>query len=125
MRLMRQKVDELKVRDKIADVEERKREIITITNIVKEELSGLVLQNYEHTLLIDEINVLKHYFRTNLFYLEDIKTEEINMNIIKAQYIDYFNSLRRRMSINEKYKMNVTFDLNINLLNIKNNSNLF
>ena len=101
------------------DYEMRKEELIYIKDIIEEELSKLVAHDYELSLIPKEIKVLDDFFKNNILNLDEIKENEINTNIVKIDYINYFNRLRRGMNIKEKYKFNVTFSININLLNIK------
>ena len=113
------KVDNLIQLNQITDYELRKGEIVYIKNIIEEQLSKLVINDYELSLSQVEIKILNEYFKSNILNLDDIQENEINMNIIKRDCVNYFNILRKGMSIKEKYKFNITFDININLINIK------
>lgn len=97
----------------------RKGEIVYIKNIIEEELSKLVVNDYELSLSQEEIKILDDYFKSNILNLDDIQANEINLEVVKIDCVNYFNRLRKDMSIKEKYKFNITFDININLLNIK------
>ena len=91
----------------------RKGEIVYIKSIIEEELSKLVINDYELSLSKEEIKILDDYFKNNILNLDDIQSNEINLDIVKIDCVSYFNGLRKGMSVKEKYKFNITFDINI------------
>ena len=107
------KVDNLIEINQLTDYELRKGEIVYIKSIIEEELSKLVINDYELSLSKEEIKILDDYFKNNILNLDDIQSNEINLDIIKIDCISYFNGLRKGMSVKEKYKFNITFDINI------------
>lgn len=113
------KVDNLIEINQLTDYELRKGEIVYIKSIIEEELSKLVINDYELSLSKEEIKILDDYFKNNILNLDDIQSNEINLDIVKIDCVSYFNGLRKGMSVKEKYKFNITFDININLLNLK------
>ena len=82
---------------------------------IDEELPNLVINDYENPLSNDKISAFVKYFKNNILNIDDIPYNEvtINNNPIDRKIIDYFNNLRRRMSIKNKLKFNVTFEANI------------
>ena len=113
------KVDNLIEINQLTDYELRKGEIVYIKSIIEEELSKLVINDYELSLSKEGIKILDDCFKNNILNLDDIQSNEINLDIVKIDCVSYFNGLRKGMSVKEKYKFNITFDININLLNLK------
>ena len=118
-------INKLEKKKNNSDIDDRINDMNSIKSSIDEELPNLVINDYENPLSNDKISAFAKYFKNNFLNINDIPYNEvtINNNPIDRKYIDYFNDLRRRMSIKNKLKFNVTFEANIYLINISKKLN--
>ena len=118
-------INKLEKKKNNSDIDDRINDMNSIKSSIDEELPNLVINDYENPLSNDKISAFAKYFKNNFLNINDIPYNEvtINNNPIDRKYIDYFNDLRRRMSIKNKLKFNVTFEANIYLINISKELN--
>jgi len=118
-------INKLEKKKNNSDIDDRINDMNSIKSSIDEELPNLVINDYENPLSNDKISAFDKYFKNNFLNINDIPYNEvtINNNPIDRKYIDYFNDLRRRMSIKNKLKFNVTFEANIYLINISKKLN--
>ena len=118
-------INKLEKKKNNSDIDDRINDMNSIKSSIDEELPNLVINDYENHLSNDKISAFAKYFKDNFLNINDIPYNEvtINNNPIDRKYINYFNDLRRRMSIKNKLKFNVTFEANIYLINISKKLN--
>ena len=126
IKFLQDKINELIPEEKIGDLNYYIKSITELKNSLKEEISNLVLQDYALSLSKGEIRKLDKYFKENILNTDDIHINDMdntNDNLVYINGMNYFNNLRKNMNIKEKLKLNVTFEENICLINIKKRIN--
>jgi len=118
-------INKLEKKKNDSNIDDRINDMNSIKYSIDEELTNLVINDYENPLSNDKISAFAKYFKNNFLNINDIPYNEvtINNNPIDRKYINYFNDLRRRMSIKNRLKFNVTFEANIYLINISKKLN--
>ena len=108
------------LKQNVDDFNERKNLMLKIKSHIDKELSNLVIKNFDLSLNDLEIEAFANYFNKNIYNINDIQANEIAINNepIEINYINYFNDLRRRMCIKDRLKLNITFDANMQMINI-------
>lgn len=86
---------------------------------IKDELASLVLKDYQLNLSENKIKCFSEYFKDNILNLNDINISEEDGYEGIMNDVNYFNELRRKMTIKEKIKFNISFRINILLINMK------
>ena len=122
VKAIQDKVNSLLQDDEISDDNYYYNLIIELENRIDIELSNLVLKDYNLSLSNKQISTLNKYFKENILNADDIKIndmEHTDDNLVFINGINYFNNRRKNMSVKERLKFNITFEENINLLNIK------
>ena len=122
IKFIQDKTNELIPEEKIGDFNYYYKSIIELKNSLEEEISNLPLKDCTISLSKGEIRKLDKYFKEKILNTDDIQINDINNtndNLIYINSMNYFNNLRKNMTIKEKLKLNVTFEKNICLINIK------
>ena len=113
------KFDDLTKDNDINIYNEYKSEMMDVNDRITKELSKNVIKNCEFSLSKGEIFVLNNYLKNNILSVGNLNLNEIDSDKIKEEHINFFNRLINNMSIKERLKFNVTFEENMNLLNLK------
>ena len=101
-----------------------KERILSAKETIDEELSHLVLSEYELNLKYHDIKYISRFFSENIFNLDNIQIDNVKIfgQSLKDE-IYYFNELLKKMNIKQKLKFCLTLKENIELINIKRKIN--
>ena len=107
----------------IFNYDKHKSDMLSIRTLINNNLSKLILKDYEISLSNEEIVAFGEYFNHNPYDIDDIRKNEIKVrNLpINENYVNYFNAKRREMPIKDRLKFNITFEENIFMVNILKN----
>ena len=97
-----------------------KEKILRAKEKTDEDLSQLVLSEYDLNLTGEDIDFISKFLNKNIFNLDDIQIDNIlGINQRNKDELNYFNNLLIKMNIKQKLKFCMTFKENIEIINIK------